>query len=315
MRQSRRKPKKRALKTTVYIICEGKNTEPNYFKRIKEQIEAQTSKYWVLVELVDTDQTDALGLVELARHYKGEYTEVWVVFDKNGYTKHPQAFALAQEEGIQIAFSSISFETWVLLHFEKSQEAFRKSAELVHYLKASGHFPGYDKKAHTDTYPHLAPWLDRAYENAAWLRYLSSKANPDSPIYQLNPYTDVDCLVKKLLNHDQEYIWGVLREELEGQDLGITLHLEEDKARRVHFTLLLKNQGAKACVINPQKQSPLFFVSTSSLCSCLLEELPGAFTLLPKQQETITLKCSAMPRSETCFFVMKWGHTQVMIRL
>ena len=93
-----RKRKKKNLKTTVFIICEGKNTEPNYFQRIKEQLESD-SDYAIEIHIQDTDKSDPIGLVEEAASYSGEYNELWAVFDKDGYTKHKEAFELASALG------------------------------------------------------------------------------------------------------------------------------------------------------------------------------------------------------------------------
>jgi RloB-like protein len=53
---------------------------------------------------------------------EGAFDEAWVVFDRNGHPAHEAAFALAAEtdKPVNIAFSSRSFEQWVLLHFEKA---------------------------------------------------------------------------------------------------------------------------------------------------------------------------------------------------
>ena len=59
----------------------------------------------------------------------GLFDEVWVVFDKDGYTKHEEVFELAKNGAreVKIAFSSIAFEHWALLHFTKCSTAFPKS--------------------------------------------------------------------------------------------------------------------------------------------------------------------------------------------
>jgi len=168
--------KKRSLRRTVFIACEGRNTEPIYFEKIAEEIEDR-GIFSVTIypdRSDDTPVSHALGLVLEARSRIDDFDEVWVVFDRNGYTKHKEAFELAAEsvngKFVHIAFSSIAFELWVLLHFEKSNTAFAKSAGIVQLLRDRSHFPGYEKKAYIDTYSFLKNRTLQAMENAAWLR-------------------------------------------------------------------------------------------------------------------------------------------------
>lgn len=56
------------------------------------------------------------------------YVEGWAVFDKDTFTNHAHAFALADSiSGLHIAFSSYCFEEWILLHFERNSKAFISS--------------------------------------------------------------------------------------------------------------------------------------------------------------------------------------------
>lgn len=208
--------RKRTLRTTIFIACEGKNTEPIYFEKIMEEIEEQ-DVYALTIYPDKSEETHishALGLVQEARSRINEFDEVWVVFDKNGYTKHKEAFDLANElingKKVNIAFSSIAFEQWVLLHFIKSATPFAKSAHIVEELRAKGYFPEYEKKAYIDTYSFLKDKTLQAIENSAWLRHELEKSGslPTARIYELNPYTDVEVLVRRLLGIHGKWIWG-----------------------------------------------------------------------------------------------------------
>lgn len=208
--------RKRSLRTTIFIACEGRNTEPIYFEKIVEEIE----DFGLFAVTIYPDRNDddhvshAMGLVEEARSRIDEFDELWVVFDKNGYAKHEETFAKANEpingKRINIAFSSIAFEQWVLLHFLRSTKAFAKSADIIEVLRKEGYFPHYEKKAYIDTFSFLRGNTAHAIENAAWLRYELAKAGQlqNSPIYQLNPYTDVDTLVMRLLGIPGKWVWG-----------------------------------------------------------------------------------------------------------
>jgi len=201
-RQTKRKL--RQLKQSIYIVCEGTNTERIYFERIAQENDV-FEKYAITVYPSEEDQikaskkegesikTDAVNLVKLAKQEINNYDEVWAVFDKDGYTKHEKAFSDAQKHGIKLGFSSIAFEHWILLHYEQNRTAFPKSQNVIDYLEQAGYFTGYSKKADISIYPILKNLTKTAIENAAWLRMEMAKilAACENKIYELNPYTTV----------------------------------------------------------------------------------------------------------------------------
>ena len=111
---AKRKAKKRKLKKTLFIVCEGRNTEPIYFAGLIEDIRQQTKDYSYEVVIHDTPKNDPIGLINEAKSLVEDAPkdEVWAVFDKDGYTKHTEALNMArkQKPRVNIAFSSISFE-------------------------------------------------------------------------------------------------------------------------------------------------------------------------------------------------------------
>ncbi len=124
-------PKIKPLKTAssrklghgrILIVCEGKQTEPNYFNKFREKLCA-LRKY--RTEDIVIDIIPAKHVFEDARQKKGRitprYSEVWCVFDKDRNTDdvYNQLIAKrAKEENIHIAYSNPSFELWFLLHFD-----------------------------------------------------------------------------------------------------------------------------------------------------------------------------------------------------
>jgi hypothetical protein len=79
---ARRRRKTRKLKQSIYIVAEGTNTERIYFEAIIEQIEEQAEKYSFQVKFVQTDKTDAIGLINKANELKSECDEIWAVLIK-----------------------------------------------------------------------------------------------------------------------------------------------------------------------------------------------------------------------------------------
>lgn len=219
--------KKRKPPLSIFIACEGSNTEPLYFEKLNEIMEDEENfPYAVTVypdkEVDEKPKTDAIGLIKVAIERKEDFDELWVVFDKDGYTKHKEAFDLAKENGVNIAFSSISFESWVLLHFERNNMRFEKSANIIDekFHKNTTYLKDYAKSGDYNIYPKIKDKTKEAFSNASWLRNWLNSTIPNYINYEVNPYTDVDFLVKKLLLDDVVY---------ECRDIGQNLVFNEVK--------------------------------------------------------------------------------------
>jgi len=245
--------KKRIPPTTIYIVCEGKNTEPNYFERIKEAVE-DDNLYAITIYPDKTDdrhKTDPIGLINEAQKNIHIYDEVWAVFDKDGYTKHKEAFEKANQaingKTVNIAFSSIAFEHWVLLHFEKCDKVFRKSAEIIEQklIDNETYLPDYTKSANVDIYPKLKSFTPIAIENAAWLRCMMRDEINDNPLHEINPYTDVDVLVKRLFNVDENIEFQRVSEHFSIGSIDFVV-----QTRKGNFTLQITNKKDVGIVTN-----------------------------------------------------------------
>jgi hypothetical protein len=67
---------------------------------------------------------------------------------------------------------------------------------VASHIRMKKYIADYDKKA-TNLYHQTRQYLSTAFENAKQLKYLSDN---QIVIYDKNPYTDVDVLVKRLLD-------------------------------------------------------------------------------------------------------------------
>lgn len=107
-----RKVDTRPPQKVFLIVCEGKETEKNYFLSFKVPGEVRD-----VVGLGD----NTLSLVERAVALKdaGNYDQVWCVFDRDSFppNRFNDALALAQRHGMKAAYSNEAFELWYLLHF------------------------------------------------------------------------------------------------------------------------------------------------------------------------------------------------------
>lgn len=271
----------------IVIVCEGSETEVPYFEDLKREIEAyyperfskirivpvneekvrQSKKrasrslqtldysYWVQIEenqeLYEEFKAQPLRYVRETQLFmeKEGYVEGWAVFDHDNFPKRKEAFDLAEKvKNLHIAFSSISFEEWLLAHFERNTKSFlcsqckdksgrsiecEKDIEngcggencLVGYLRQKGYLENYDKSGF-GLFASLKEHLKVAMINAAWLRHLDN-----APIYERNPYTDVDVLVARLLAQDTKYEWVRLGDVFKYNGAEIWVEKENDKVR------------------------------------------------------------------------------------
>jgi len=273
-RNSSLKMAKKKLYHTVFIACEGSNSEPNYLGRLVEAIDEERLVRVTIFpkpkfgsdeesESEKKRRSDPVGLVRDARSKLDEgFDEAWAVFDRDGHAGLAEAFKLANKpvtgKKVRIAFSSIAFEHWVLLHFERSTTAFSKSDNLIQErFHRGGLLPAYSKSNQTDIYPVLIDKTRTAFENAAWLRHQIMRDLPlGYPLFELNPYTDLDELVRTLMDIDIRFAWVGLEQEF----LGSTFRMRVAKTEEPFFFISLFNGSQKTLVFNGQHVSQYFSI-------------------------------------------------------
>ena len=182
------------------IFTEGERTEINYVRGyINSYLK---SKGYTAHDIIIEQPNDSspLGLLNAARQAKLPMDEMWIVFDCDQHPHKPETFKGAAEDGIGVAFSSISFETWILLHFTYSTRSYGSCDELVKVLDR--HYTnGYDK-AMNNLFEETAgadySRLLTAISNARRLDREMLKVNVGKPIYELNPYTNIYELLEAI---------------------------------------------------------------------------------------------------------------------
>lgn len=198
----------RKVNRRIFIICEGEKTEPDYFAEIIDERPIPGDIISIIIER--TKKNTCRELVEHGTRLKETpRDQVWVVVDKDGYTKHPESFDKARSCGIKIAFSSISFEFWILLHFEYTSKCFTNSDKVISYINKKNFFaPEKFKKNLPKLYGRFLKLNSRtetAIKNAKLLATAQQNGNPGKPIYSLNPYTDVHTLIKAIRDVQKEF--------------------------------------------------------------------------------------------------------------
>ncbi len=195
MPKKRKKSGTKKLEKRLQIVCEGKKdkSESAYFKALIKDCSFAGER--VEVSVVDTNKNTGKELVEEAKKNREfDFDEVWVVYDKDGYTLHADTFSRAIDSNIKIAFSSISFETWILLHFEYTTKNFLKSEDIIHHMKTKKYLDY--QKSSKSVYEETKNRLDTAIKNAQKIQKYQKKSNPkDTRRYEFGAYTDIDKLI------------------------------------------------------------------------------------------------------------------------
>lgn len=103
-------------KPSIFIVCEGENTEPSYFN----QFRLSSAKVKSVGEGYNT-----ISLVNRALELsqQGSFDQVWCVFDKDDFNEQDfnDAIQIAKSNNFGVAYSNQAFEYWLILHFNDHQ--------------------------------------------------------------------------------------------------------------------------------------------------------------------------------------------------
>ena len=112
-----RRQRVREVKQSFLIVCEGENTEPDYFRAFR----MTTAKVKAVGQAMNTLSlvTKAISIREADKKKKRVYDQCWVVFDKDDFPANDfnQAIMLAEKNDFHVAYSNQAFEYWFLLHY------------------------------------------------------------------------------------------------------------------------------------------------------------------------------------------------------
>lgn len=221
--------KERFVKLTFLIATEGIQTEPNYFKALKTELEKSNRfNIKISIEGKGKSTTALVGKVHRQIKYNNqEFDRVWVVFDKDSFPDFDDAIQLAAEYKINCAWSNESFELWLLLHFKDvSEHTNRKDlcdsleAAIRNELHKNNPNALYDySKGDAQIYEHVTK-LGSETDAFARTKKLKNNFNESNvaPSAQ-NPCTHVDELVFELRH--PELTAEKIREEEKAEANGI----------------------------------------------------------------------------------------------
>lgn len=185
---SLRKVNIREVRQRFLIVCEGKKTEPNYFRSFR------VPKNVAEIEVKGVGENPS-KLVNSAKELKekDDYDQVWCVFDRDSWTPEDfnNAIKNAENQGFKVDYSNEAFEIWYILHFEFINTAIPRSdygSKLTSLLRLPY------KKNSEAIYEELFEKQLNAIKNAENLLMYYAPRNP----VRDNPSTTVHLLVQEL---------------------------------------------------------------------------------------------------------------------
>ncbi|WP_456076109.1 RloB family protein [Hoylesella nanceiensis] len=193
------------------IVCEGEETEANYFRSfIKNR--------WSEIQTIHpTIKGCAKGTCQLVKEAKkirkdleqkrdAKFDRVWLVFDKDDFKDFNKAILAARKEDMQCAWSNEAFELWYCLHFQNIGTTIHRNQYIKiieKAIKRASKQKNYKyNKASKDFYEVLQKYgnEEKAKKRAEQLRNKFDPSNKD--FAKQNPRTEIDLLINELKNPD-----------------------------------------------------------------------------------------------------------------
>jgi len=191
------------------ILCEGE-TEQRYFREMEAHLVLRQKLNSVTLEVYQPKDHSPKGLMAEAKKRiskakeaeEPEFDFIWLVFDKDDHpgiaNTYHDVLVWKGNTPIRIALSSICFEYYILLHFERTTRPFRNCAQAVKQLKK--YLPDYEKS--DNLYKELFKRKYEAYTNCEFvMKQLQNDLLRGLMPYELAAYTNV---------HELEYFLEAL---------------------------------------------------------------------------------------------------------
>lgn len=183
---------------SIIVVTNGQSTEYNYFADYSAKLPKGTVR--IEPEFHNGNPTAVVNKA-IRRAKKGQFDEVWAVFDKDKFPDFDSAVALAEDSPAQPGYSNPCFELWLLLHFQDVSSALDAK---VCKVKLETHLqnisPGFKYTKSQDQKIH-AMVTGHGDEQAACRRARQLEEAAASQPWRTNPTTAVYQLVEKI--HEQ----------------------------------------------------------------------------------------------------------------
>ncbi|MDE0240115.1 MAG: RloB family protein [bacterium] len=116
---------KKLPKVRFTLFCEGRKTEPQYFRTLRSRDNGYLIQYGDKGRVPITLAEKAVRFIKSkgSTREKGgprnsfeERDQVWVVFDRDEHERFDEAVSMCETNGIGVARSNPCFEVWLILH-------------------------------------------------------------------------------------------------------------------------------------------------------------------------------------------------------
>lgn len=197
------------------IVCEGEETEPNYFEGIRGRLPPDMVRRITIDGTGKNTESLVAEATRQAELWKADHAfpvyNAWVVFDRDSFDADDFDNAITSIDGKTIdgthwhaAWSNEAFELWYTLHFhDATGGAIARAAyqsDLEKSVRTYLHKEDwrYQKNA-KDMFEILAPLTGQAIVRARRAYEIQEKQN--LPYHEMNPATKVYMLVEELLRY------------------------------------------------------------------------------------------------------------------
>ena len=135
----RRRSRSRPLKRRILLVCEGCETERNYFDQLKRTDQIRNR---FAVKIIRGRGGSRLQIAQRAIDRKNEhgagFDEVWCIMDveeQGQIQATKEATALLESESIKHCLSNPAFEVWLLAHFIRTPKYFANCDQVIQELQ------------------------------------------------------------------------------------------------------------------------------------------------------------------------------------
>ena len=216
-KEERRKRKEnlQTIKSTKWlVVCEGVETEVNYFNSMIEEVNKKliaSNKLKVNIigagkntlSLVNSVE-NFIGKVDFLSQEKIPYSKIFVVFDKDDFAPEifDEAIRLCERKEYIPLWSNQAFEYWFLLHFNYVEGKIHRTqyaSKLNEYFKSSGLNYKY-KKNDKEIFNKLCKYgsLENAIKRAKKIHTSFGDTHPSEQESATTVYKFFNCVEEKI---------------------------------------------------------------------------------------------------------------------
>ncbi len=187
-RELRRRGPRRETPPRFFLVCEGRNTEPGYFKALKPLF----PRVRIEIEPGAGDPFAIAGKCARRSREAEPRDRVWAVFDRDTHERFEEALDLCREGGVRVARSNPCFEVWPILHIQEYDAPGDSRAAQAELARLR---PDYDRsRAKTLDFDDLVERVEEAEARAeTGLRRREDEGDPCG-----NPSTTVGHLTREI---------------------------------------------------------------------------------------------------------------------